>query len=52
MMKRRSKSAISRVRLDGCSKDERYRADNLCARARLVAASEGIFLLLLPLSTV
>lgn len=34
MMKRRSKSAISRVRRDGCSKDERYRADNLRARAR------------------
>lgn len=27
-MKRRSKPAISRVRLDGRSKDERYRADN------------------------
>lgn len=28
MMKRRSKPAISRVRLDGRSKDERYRTDN------------------------
>lgn len=47
MMKRRSESAISRVRLDGRSKDERYRADNLRARSPLVAASEEIFLLLL-----
>lgn len=34
MMKRRSKPAISRVRLDGRSKDERYRTDNSRARAR------------------
>lgn len=33
MMKRRSKPAIYRVRLDGCSKDERYRTDN--SRAHL-----------------
>lgn len=59
MMKRRSKPAISRVRLDGRSKDERYRTDNSRARARararpaslVVAASERIFLLL-PCPTV
>jgi len=34
MMKRRSKPTISRVRLDGHSKDERYRTDNSRERAR------------------
>lgn len=56
MMKRRSKPAISRVRLDGRSKDERYRTDNSRARAPaptrpaplVVAASERIFLLPCP----
>lgn len=48
MMKRRSKPTIYRVRLDGRSKDERYRTDNSHARAyaSLIAASERIFLLL------
>lgn len=50
MMKRRSKPAIYRVRLDGRSKDERYRTDNSHVRARarasLIAGYEGIFLFL------
>jgi len=32
---KRPKPAIYRVRLDGCSKDERYRADNSRARAHV-----------------
>lgn len=43
MMKRRSKPAISRVRLDGRSKDERYRTDNSRARARARASCRCSF---------